>query len=299
MQQKLPESKNVILIAHARQALFARACASRTGFKLILIEQKDFVSGEFELNFSALEDLSSDVHALIIHAAAPDVHTSLMWLFFVIHALKMRSVPISLFMPYMAYSRQEQALYAIDQILHLMEVASLSCIELHSPSIANSMCMPTHNILLYSFIAHFLQERYSLDQLTIIAPDKGAVTRAQAVADQLQVPLVICTKQRDVNGITITGIVGLCNTRYAVIVDDIVDTGATLKDVANAVHGQNSTCVIDAFAVHGLLSDDALSTLSSSLLRKLYITNTIEHQQPLSDIIEIVDVVDVVLNKLF
>jgi ribose-phosphate pyrophosphokinase len=263
-----------------------------------LIEQQDFASGEFALNLSALDDLSG-VHALIIHAATPNVHASLMWLFFLMHALAVRSISVSLFMPYMVYARQEQALCAIDQMLHLLEVQSLSCIELHSPSAVSSMRVPTHNILLHSFIAHFLQDRYSLDQLTIIAPDKGAVARAQAIADQLQVPLVICTKQRDVHGVTVTGVIGLCNTPYAVIIDDIIDTGATLKDVATAVRNQNSSCIIDAFAVHGLLSTDALSTLSNSTLRKLYITNTIEHQQALPNTIEIVDVVDVLVNNLF
>lgn len=299
MHQKLLKSKEVVLIADARQAWFARAFAKQTGLKLIVLEQRQFTDGEFELDFRPLHALS-DAHALIVHATSPPVHHNFMWILLVVHALQKRHIPVSILMPYCAYARQEAAFYMITDLLQAAGISSLITIELHEPSYAQRVSLPLEHITLDAYMTRVIYERYPLDQLTIVAPDEGAIARAQAVAQHLEVPLVICAKQRDAsNTVHITAVTGSCNTRYALIIDDIIDTGATIVDVAHAIRSQNSSCIIDAFAVHGLFSGNALGALRQSVVRTTLTTNTIEHQEKLPEHIEVVDITETVAKHLF
>jgi ribose-phosphate pyrophosphokinase len=298
MHQKLLKSKEVILIADARQALFARALAKQVGLKLIILEQRQFTDGEFELDLEPLNALS-DVHALIVHATCPPVHHNLMWMLLVVHALQKRHIPVSVLTPYYAYARQEAAFYMIADLLQAAGISSLITIELHEPSYVQHASLPIEHITLDAYMTRVIYERYPLDQLTIVAPDEGAIARAQAVAQQLDVPLVICAKTRDArNTVHVTAITGLCRTRYAIIIDDIIDTGATIIDVAHAIRSQSSSCIIDAFAIHGLFSGNALPSLRCSELRKICVTNTVEHTELLPENIEVVDVAEIVAKHL-
>jgi len=299
MLKKLLRSKDTVLIADAHQATLARRIAATTGYRLVELERRKFADGEFELDVTSVQALKN-VHAVIIHASSPSVHANFMWILFVARALQLQQISMTLVMPYCAYARQKVAFEAIAALLQAAGISSLITIALHEPSYIQHVAMPIEHITLDAWMAQIIKECYPQGQLTIIAPDEGGKHRAQAVAQMLQAPLVVCSKERyGCNEVSVKAMQGTCNTPYALIIDDMINTGSTLLNVAQMIHAQNKDCIIDAFAIHGVFSGDALQHIQQSALHKVFVTNTIKHDlHILPDKIEVLDISDVLATKL-
>lgn len=272
--------------------------AQATGFPLVEVGCKRFADGEIELDKSNLASVK-DAYAIIICPFGQAVHDKYIWLMFVVHALTIAQVKkITVCMPYTPYTRQSEALQVILEILASLGVSQWITIQLHEPlpMLANTMMFADAS--LDAWIAQWARQHYQLGTVTIVAPDNGSLERALYIAKQLQAPLIACTKERyDSNKIRITQMSDICTTPYALIVDDIIDTGSTVVHIARILKDQPNIKAIDVFAVHGLFSGNALTVLQQSVLRNIVITNTIEHVT-LPSKFEIVDISDYALSCL-
>ncbi len=114
-----------------------------------------------------------------------------------------------------------------------------------------------------------------LEKLTVVSPDAGGVERARAFAKRLQAELAIMDKRRDADNVAkIMHIIGDVEGRNVVIVDDIIDTGGTVKETVDALH-KAGVGRIFACMTHGILSGPAIDRLTGSKLENILLTNTI------------------------
>jgi ribose-phosphate pyrophosphokinase len=120
-----------------------------------------------------------------------------------------------------------------------------------------------------------IKERYELGNLVVVSPDVGGVVRARALAKRIDAPLAIVDKRRERPGESeVMNIIGTVEGKDCVLVDDIVDSGGTLCNAADALLASGARSVV-AYITHGVLSGGAVARISASQLRELVITDSI------------------------
>ncbi len=121
-----------------------------------------------------------------------------------------------------------------------------------------------------------LRANYDVGNLMVVSPDVGGVVRARALASRLNAPLAIVDKRRDKPGESkVMNVIGDVSGRDCILVDDIIDSGGTLCNAADALLADGATSVT-AYISHGVLSGGAVSRIISSQLRELVITDSIQ-----------------------
>lgn len=238
-----------------------------------------FADSEIAVSFETDQNITNG-HAVVVCATSRPVNDHLIQLLFTLKQLKNKGVSrITVVMPYFGYARQDNAPESIAHfVLRLLKQAGADkvvTVELHNPAIKDNSPLPIVNILLHDVLAESIA-RITQKDVTIIAPDEGALSRAQLVAQHLDAALVVCDKERfSVNKTRLVSISGSCSTFIGVVVDDIVDTGSTLINVAHGLREQHDTCHLYAFMVHPVLSADAIEALQHSPFEQIWITNSI------------------------
>ncbi len=305
------------VVTSEKQADLAHDISQKLKLPLLQAKTIRFADSEMRVHFddahfddTHLDDeqnMAKD-HAIIVHSTSFPVHDNVMWLLLCCHALKQKGVKfITAVIPYFGYGRQDKnadgslgAAHLVAQVLEAAGVSQIITVELHEPEIINYFSIPVRNINLSGFIANFLKDKCGDGACTLISPDHGAADWASAIAAQIDAPTMIFQKERyAVNQTRIVASKGTCETKHAVIVDDIVDTGSTIINVAQELQQMHSACAISAFAVHPVLSANAADCLQGSVFHKVWVTNTIQlnaeqHFQKL----EIVDVSMEIVNVL-
>jgi ribose-phosphate pyrophosphokinase len=121
-----------------------------------------------------------------------------------------------------------------------------------------------------------IEERYGLKNLVVVSPDVGGVVRARALAKRIDVPIAICDKRRERPGESeVMNVIGDVTGKDCILIDDIVDSGGTLVNAAEALLKNGATSVT-AYITHGVLSGGAATRVTSSKLRELVITDSIQ-----------------------
>jgi ribose-phosphate pyrophosphokinase len=121
-----------------------------------------------------------------------------------------------------------------------------------------------------------IKERYELGNLMVVSPDVGGVVRARSLAKRIDAPLAIVDKRRERPGESeVMNIIGDARGKCCIMVDDIVDSGGTLCNAADALLDQGAESV-SAYITHGVLSGGAVARISSSRLKELVITDSIQ-----------------------
>jgi len=150
--------------------------------------------------------------------------------------------------------------------------------DLHASQIQGFFDVPVDHLFAAPVIIEYV-DKLKLKNLTIVSPDAGGVERARAYAKRLDAALAIVDKRRDQPNVAeVHHVIGEVEGRTALIVDDMVDTGGTLGEVANALKHAGAREVI-ASCSHAVLSGKALEKIEASPLSKLIVTDSI----PLSE----------------
>lgn len=291
---------HAILIASKQQKQIASELSAMTSIPMLIPQESHFADTELRIMFDDPENLLVNSHAIIVHATSRPVHEHIMWLLLTCHALHQHNVKkISAIIPYFGYARQVMdpdgtrgGAQLVVNLLEMVGIQHIMSIELHVPRIVDLFSIPVIDIHLNAYIAHFLQRELAHAHYTVIAPDHGAIERASAIADLVRAPMMFFQKERyDINKTRITSYKGICDTEYAVIIDDIVDTGATMVHVAQELKKNRPACKIVAFAIHPVLSHGAAQSLQGSVLEKVWVTNSIQlADQQRFDKLQIVDI---------
>jgi ribose-phosphate pyrophosphokinase len=148
--------------------------------------------------------------------------------------------------------------------------------DLHAGQIQGFFDIPTDNLYAAPVMSADITTRYQGTPLTIVSPDVGGVVRARALAKRLaNAPLAIIDKRRERAGESeVMNIIGDIKGRACLLVDDIVDSGGTLANAANALVSNGATSVA-AYVSHGVLSGNATERIEASAMTELVITDSI------------------------
>jgi ribose-phosphate pyrophosphokinase len=121
-----------------------------------------------------------------------------------------------------------------------------------------------------------IKERFDLGKLMIVSPDVGGVARARGLAKRINAPLAIVDKRRERPGESeVMNVIGEVDGHICILIDDIIDSGGTVVNAADALLEQGATAVY-AYITHGVLSGGAVARITGSRLEELVITDSIQ-----------------------
>lgn len=274
--------KDIKIFAGNSNRELAYEIAEKIGLPLGVATVRQFSDGEAEINIGEVVR-GSDV--FIIQSTCPPVNDNLMELLIMIDALKRASAGrITAVMPYFGYARQDRKAKARDPIsskliANLLTVAGADRVltmDLHAPQLQGFFDIPVDHLVGMPILANYFKEKYDkFDDLVIVSPDVGSVTRARKVAERLEVPIAIIDKRRPkANVCEVMNVIGDVRGKRVIIVDDLIDTAGTIVKAAEALMGMGAI-EICACCTHAVLSGPAIERLRNSCINELVMLNTI------------------------
>ncbi|WCR57914.1 ribose-phosphate diphosphokinase [Wolbachia endosymbiont of Ctenocephalides felis wCfeJ] len=283
--------------------------ASKLNIPPSFVQVSKFADGEISV------EVESDIYnqeAYIIQSTSPPTNDSLIELLLTIDAVKRSGAKrITTIIPYYGYSRQDrvirnsnmQSALSAKLIANLIQSAgtnNVAVIDLHSSQIEGFFDVPVANLSCFEVFV----DSVHTENLAIVAPDVGAIGRARAFAKALEKKceikfsgeIIVIDKYREKAGTSeVMNVIGDVANKNCVIVDDIVDSGGTLCNAAFALKTRGARSVISCIT-HGVLSGNAVEKISSSVLDKLVITDTILHKFKKTSKIEVVSIANVLTH---
>ncbi len=221
----------------------------------------------------------------LVQSTSYPANDNLMELLICIDALKRASARrITAVIPYFGYARQDRkpgprtpiSAKLVANLITQAGADRVVSVDLHAGQIQGFFDIPTDNLYAAPAMAADIQARYGGQGLTVVSPDVGGVVRARALAKRLDnAPLAIVDKRRERPGESeVMNIIGDVKGRHCILIDDIVDSGGTLCNAAQALMNAGATSVA-AYITHGVLSGAAVQKVDNSALKELVITDTI------------------------
>lgn len=221
----------------------------------------------------------------VVQSTGYPANDNLMELLICIDALRRASAKrITAVIPYMGYARQDRkpgprTPISAKLVANLITEAGADrvlAVDLHAGQIQGFFDIPTDNLYAAPVMAADIQARYSGKDLMVVSPDVGGVVRARALAKRLDNALLaIVDKRRDRPGESeVMNIIGEVKGRHCILIDDIIDSGGTLCNAAQALMDDGAASVA-AYITHGVLSGGAVARVDASVLNELVITDSI------------------------
>ena len=221
----------------------------------------------------------------LIQSTSSPTNDNLMELLVALDALKRGSASrITAVIPYYGYARQDRKSgprtpISAKLVANLITVAGahrVVTVDLHAGQIQGFFDIPTDNLFAAPVFQSDIKEKYGDKSLVIVSPDVGGVVRARAVAKSLDADLAIIDKRRERAGVSeVMNIIGEVDDRHCILVDDIVDSGGTLCNAAEALMAAGGLSV-SAYISHGVLSGGAAARIKDSPLTELVTTDSIK-----------------------
>jgi ribose-phosphate pyrophosphokinase len=223
--------------------------------------------------------------AFVVQSTSYPANDHLMELLIVIDALRRASARrITAVIPYFGYARQDRkagprtpiSAKLVANIITNAGADRVMTLDLHAGQIQGFFDIPTDNLFAAPVMVRDIVDRFDLPRVTIVSPDVGGVVRARGLAKRIDAPLAIVDKRRERPGESeVMNVIGDVEGRTCVLVDDIVDSGGTLCNAADALLERGAEAVY-AYITHGVLSGGAVARISASNLKELVITDSIE-----------------------
>ncbi|TPW30397.1 ribose-phosphate pyrophosphokinase [Pararhizobium mangrovi] len=236
-----------------------------------------------EIFFEIRENVRGE-DVFIIQPTAYPANDHLMELLIMIDAFRRSSARrITAVLPYFGYARQDRKAgprtpISAKLVANLITEAGadrILTLDLHAGQIQGFFDIPTDNLYAVPILARDAKEHHNTDKLMVVSPDTGGVVRARSLAKRLDAPLAIVDKRRDRPGESeVMNVIGDVSGHECLLIDDIVDSGGTLCNAADALLGNGANSVT-AYITHGVLSGGAVARVTSSKLTELVITDSI------------------------
>ncbi|MFZ5677760.1 MAG: ribose-phosphate pyrophosphokinase [Pseudomonadota bacterium] len=221
----------------------------------------------------------------IVQSTSFPANDHLMELLIIIDALRRASARrITAVIPYFGYARQDRkpgprtpiSAKLVANLITRAGADRVLTLDLHAGQIQGFFDIPTDNLFAGPVLVRDIKDHYDLRNTVVVSPDVGGVVRARALAKRLGTPLAIVDKRRDRPGESeVMNIIGDVKGHSCILIDDIVDSGGTLCNAADALLAQGAKDVA-AYITHGVLSGGAVARITSSKLKSLVITDSIQ-----------------------
>jgi ribose-phosphate pyrophosphokinase len=243
----------------------------------------DFANGEIFVRF--LESVRG-CDAFVLQSHTAPINQWIMEHLIMVDALKRASAKrITVVAPFFGYARQDKKSRGREPIsarlmadLFLTAGADrIMAVDLHTAQIQGFFDGPVDHLFALPILASYIEDKLDVRQVTVVAPDAGRVRVCERWTDRLGCPLAIIHKRRDpdvANRVKVLEVVGRVEGRTCIIVDDMIDTGATIANAAEALFVQGAAQVI-VTATHGVLSGPAVDLLKNSRISEVIVSNTL------------------------
>ena len=274
--------KDVKIFACNSNPQLAAKIAANLGMELGSSNVGMFSDGEIAININEMVR-GSDV--FIVQSTSNPVNNNLMELLIMIDALKRASASrITAVMPYFGYARQDRKSKARDPIsaklvADLLTTAGADRIltmDLHAAQIQGFFNIPVDHLKGGRLLAEYYFEKFPVrDDVVVVSPDLGSVTRARDFAAKLDVPLAILDKRRPKPNVSeVMNIIGDIKDKTCILLDDMIDTAGTITNGAQALADRGAKAVY-ACCTHGVLSGPAIERIQNSPIEELLTLDTI------------------------
>ncbi len=278
-----PSERKLVLVAGRAHPELADAVAAGLGIELLPTTSYSFANGELYVRFGE-SVRGSDCFALQSHSAP--INEAIMEQLIMVDALKRASArSITVIMPCYGYARQDKkhkgrepiSARLMADIFKTAGADRIMAVDLHTSQIQGFFDGPVDHLWAMPLLAQYVRSRVTPGNLTIVSPDAGRVRLADQWSDHMGAPLAIIHKRRDPsvpNQIKVHELVGEVEGRTCVLVDDMIDTGGTIVQAAEALFENGAKDVIVA-STHGLLSGPAVERLRDSGITEVVVTDTL------------------------
>lgn len=259
----------------------SKAIANHLKTELICADIKRFSDNEI---FVEITENVRGQDVFVIQSTSYPANDHIMELLITIDALKRASAKrITAVIPYFGYARQDRKVAPRTPISAKLVANLITCaganrvltLDLHAGQIQGFFDIPVDNLYSSPVFAEDIRKNFEDKNLVIISPDVGGLVRARDMAKKINAELAIVDKRRPQAGVSeVMNIIGEVNNRNCLIVDDIVDSGGTLCNAAEALLEKGAKSV-SAYITHGVLSSDAYKRIGNSRLQNLIISDSI------------------------
>ncbi|MEM8856207.1 MAG: ribose-phosphate pyrophosphokinase [Pseudomonadota bacterium] len=270
------------LVAGNSNRALADAISSYLDLPMTLCTVRRFADQEV---FVEVRENVRGADMFVIQSTSYPANDNLMELLIIIDALLRASARrITAVIPYFGYARQDRKMggrtpISAKLVANMITRAGADrvlTLDLHAGQIQGFFDIPTDNLYVAPVMSRDIKERYALDKLVVVSPDVGGVVRARDLAKRIDAPLAIVDKRRERPGESeVMNIIGNVDGRDCLLFDDIVDSGGTLCNAAEALLNQGANRV-SAYITHGVLSGGAVARIEASKLDELVISDSIE-----------------------
>jgi ribose-phosphate pyrophosphokinase len=235
--------------------------------------------------FVEIQENVRGADVFVLQSTSYPANDHLMELLIIIDALRRASARrITSVIPYFGYARQDRKAgprtpISAKLVANLIAHAGtdrVMTLDLHAGQIQGFFDIPCDNLYASPVMVRDIRERFDLSRLMVVSPDVGGVVRARGLAKRINAPLAIIDKRRERPGESeVMNVIGEVEGRTCILVDDIVDSGGTLVNAADALMAQGANDVY-AYISHGVLSGGAVARITASQLKELVITDSIQ-----------------------
>ena len=259
----------------------AEAVAAKLDLPLTRASVRRFADMEV---FVEIQENVRGEDVFVVQSTSYPANDNLMELLIMIDTLRRGSARrITAVMPYFGYARQDRKSgprtpISAKLVANLITEAGahrVLTMDLHAGQIQGFFDIPVDNLFAAPLFARDIKERYGSRDLMIVSPDVGGVVRARQLAKRLNVDLAIIDKRRERAGVSeVMNVIGDVAGRHCVLVDDIIDSGGTFCNAAEALIGEGANSV-GAYVTHGVLTGGAVSRVAASPIEMMTITDSI------------------------
>jgi ribose-phosphate pyrophosphokinase len=260
----------------------AKSISKNLNSQLIKAEVKRF--SDMEVFVEVQENVRGE-DMFVIQSTSYPANDNLMELLVSLDALRRASARrITAVIPYYGYARQDRksgprtpiSAKLVANLITKSGADRILTMDLHAGQIQGFFDIPTDNLFAAPVFVKDIEEKYEGKPLVIVSPDVGGVVRARAIARRINANLAIIDKRREKAGSSeVMNIIGDVKNHHCIIVDDIIDSGGTICNAAQALIDVGALSV-DSYVTHGVLSGSAVTNISNSPLNSLVTTDSIK-----------------------
>ena len=272
---------SIKLVAGNSNPALAQDIAKGLGIELTKAVVRRFADMEI---FVEIQENIRGSDMFILQSTSFPANDNLMELLIITDALRRASARrITAVVPYFGYARQDRksgsrtpiSAKLVANLISRAGVDRVMTLDLHAGQIQGFFDIPTDNLFAAPLMVRDIREKFDLAKVMVVSPDVGGVARARGLAKRINTPLAIVDKRRERPGESeVMNVIGDVAGYNCILVDDIVDSGGTLVNAAEALIGHGAK-EVSAYITHGVLSGGAAARIASSRLKELVITDSI------------------------
>ena len=279
------ESVLMKILSGTSNPSLSKSISKQLKLKLVNTNIKKFADGEIYVEIN--ENIRGN-SVFVVQSTATPANDNLMELLLCIDALRRSSAKnITAVIPYFGYARQDRKVVPrtsisaklVSNLITNAGAHRVVTVDLHAGQIQGFFDMPVDNLFTTPIFKRYIRKNIKSKNLICVSPDAGGIERTRGLATKIDADLAIIDKRRPEPGKSkVMNIIGNVQGKDCIIVDDIIDSGGTIVNAAEALIKKGAKNV-HVFVTHAVLSGDAVNKIQKSKIKKLIITDTIDNSK--------------------